>query len=102
MNAAMQVRIISYLAAGILRADTWLLYVTCAAIHVGGMLAGDRMVRRVNQTAFNRFLLLIMLICVVLLFCAAFGIASQHAAPDGGSNSTGIGGGGEGDIMHSF
>lgn len=82
-----QPRIIAYATMGVIHASDWQLYLACSLIHMVGIVLGDRAVRFVNQRTFNHILLMLMLVCVALLFCAAFQVG--HGGGSGG-------GGGEG------
>lgn len=75
-----QVRIVAYFMLGAFRLPEWPLYVAAAVAAAAGMLCGSFLARFVEQRAFSRWLICLMLLCCGLLFEAAAGLLSHDVA----------------------
>jgi uncharacterized membrane protein YfcA len=73
-----QIRIFAYIAMGVFsRADTTL-YIAVSAAAVIGMFFGCLAAARTNQATFSRMLTGLMVMCCVLMFASAAGIAGNR------------------------
>lgn len=73
----LQFRIIAYALMGaVVRADV-VMYVACSAAGIFGMIWGNRIAGNMNQQAFSRMMVFLMVLCCVLLFASAAGLAGK-------------------------
>ncbi len=63
-----------YISMGIISLINWQLYLICTGCNAVGVLLGDRASTRVNQVGFGRILTGLQVVCMSLLFMAAFGL----------------------------
>lgn len=72
-----QIRIFAYIAMGVFaRADTTL-YIPVSVAAIVGMLLGCLAAARTNQATFSRMLTGLMVLCCVLMFASAAGLAGN-------------------------
>jgi FtsH-binding integral membrane protein len=77
---AIQLRIFAYIAMGVFsRADLPLYIASCSAALVG-MFVGCSLAGRTNQANFSRMLSALMVLCCVLMFASAAGVAGNTVA----------------------
>lgn len=70
-----QVRIFAYVAMGVFMRDDIVLYVAVSIAAMAGMLLGCLAAVHTNQVTFSRLLTALMLLCCVLMFASAAGVA---------------------------
>lgn len=73
----LQFRIIAYALMGALVPADWVLYVTCSVAALVGMCWGNKMAAGMNQQAFSKMMVLLMVLCCVLLFASSAGLAGK-------------------------
>jgi uncharacterized membrane protein YfcA len=73
-----QIRIFAYLAMGVFSRSDCDLYIAVSAAAVVGMFLGCMAAARTNQATFSRMLTALMVLCCVLMFASAAGIASNN------------------------
>lgn len=74
-----QIRIFAYLAMGVFSRADIDLYIAVSAAAVVGMLLGCMAAARTNQATFSRMLTALMVLCCVLMFASAAGVAGNSA-----------------------
>lgn len=78
VNCCISPRLATYFIVGAFVKADWALYtVGCGACLIG-LLAGDWIARRVNQQAFNRCLLAMLLFSMLMLYTAGFAALFKH------------------------
>jgi uncharacterized membrane protein YfcA len=82
-----QIRIFAYLAMGVFSRSDLVLYIAVSVAALVGMFVGCMAAARTNQATFSRMLTALMVLCCVLMFASAAGIAGGSSSPVGHSTS---------------
>lgn len=82
-----QIRIFAYVAMGVFSRSDLALYIAVSVAALAGMFVGCMAAARTNQATFSRMLTVLMVLCCVLMFASAAGIAGSNAHAVGHSTS---------------
>ena len=74
LNVFSFIRVIIYITLGLIVADFWDVYVAGIVFHIVGVVLGNSLSHKIDQKLFQKILIGLVSICIVLLFCAAFGV----------------------------